>query len=186
MSYRTHMGQTIGIICLMLVIAGGTTWTGYMHRQQHTLNAALFRAAAENNPHKVRLLLHEGADPNTKWRDDRSLTLFDFSKQMLGADPLESAGGHTALMLATIDGKLAVVKALVESSADVNVRDAEGQTALHLAVRSHRPENAAIVLLLAKHGANLSAQTWDGVSAWDLAARNPRTMKALKKAAAKK
>lgn len=186
MSYRSHTGQTIGICCLMLVIAGGTTWTGYMYRRQNTLNVALCTATAQNDPHKVRLLLQEGAKPDTLWREERALTLPDYYKQMIGIDPLASADGRTVLMSATADGKLAVAKALMEGRANVNLRDREGQTALHLAARGHRQDSAAILLLLVKHGADLTAKTWDGITARQLAARNPKTMQALRQAAAKK
>jgi ankyrin repeat protein len=170
----------------MLVIAGGTTWTGYVHRRQNALTAALFTAAAQDNPHKLRLLLKEGADPDTKWRENRSLNLADECKLMVGIDPLVSDSGQTALMMATSGGRLEIVRALVDAGADVNMPDGEGQTALLLAARSHKRDSAAIILLLAKHGADLNARTWDGITAWDLAARNPKTLQALRQAAVRK
>jgi ankyrin repeat protein len=53
--------------------------------------------------------------------------------------------GHAPLHLAAKDGQLGVVKLLIEGGADVNLRSAEGKTALDLA--GERPDQAGCVMV---------------------------------------
>ena len=76
-------------------------------------------------------------------------------------------GGHTALMCAALDGRTAVVKALLDKGADVNARDKEGRTALMFAVINlHRDA----VRVLVERGANVNARADDGGTALIFAA----------------
>ncbi len=69
-----------------------------------------FREVSNRNPvDAVTLLLEAGADPSAKTPD-----------------------GDSALHLAAWEGKLAVVRALVEGGADMNLKDAAGKTALQV------------------------------------------------------
>ena len=75
-----------------------------------------FREVANRNPiDAVKLLLEAGVDANAK-----------------------TPAGDSALHLAAFDGKLAVVRALVEGGADLNLGDANGKTALQV-VEAQKP-----------------------------------------------
>jgi hypothetical protein len=69
-----------------------------------------FREVSNRNPvDAVKLLLEAGADPSAKTPD-----------------------GDSALHLAAWDGKLSIVRALVEGGADLELKDAAGKTALQV------------------------------------------------------
>jgi len=182
MAGNSNKSQAYGLFCLLLIIGGAMGWTGYTHRQQDVRNTGLIDAAARNDLPKVVALLAEGANPNAMWRNKKPYSWQDFCKQMVGIDPRAGEGGHTALMLAAQDGQLPLAKALIDSGANVNMRDGEGSTALHWAARSTKPDSGAIILLLAANRADLKAKSMDGKTAVDLAARNPKNLEALQQA----
>jgi ankyrin repeat protein len=97
-----------------------------------------------------------------------------------GGDPNQRAvRGRTALQLAIIACNASGTSALIEATIDVEARDDEGYTALHLAAQ-HFP-NEDIICLLSKHGADLSAKDDTGKTALHLAtaARNVDGVRAL-------
>lgn len=72
-------------------------------------------------------------------------------------------GGMTALMLAALQGHLAVVETLKTAGADVNIRSTSGgKTALHLASSAGHNE---IAISLLNGGADKDAQDWKGFTA---------------------
>ena len=89
-------------------------------------------SSSSNITFTVRLLLDQGANANAK--DDQ----FEASPLMFASDR-----GHRD-----------IVQLLCERDADVNAKDEEGRTALHLAVQIG---NIAVVELLLKQGANIEA-----------------------------
>jgi ankyrin repeat protein len=106
----------------------------------------------------IEALLRAGADPTL--RDDvlrctprtfgicwpASVGWVSKVRQRLADDPTLvniMEAGRAPLHLAAKDGHLGVVKLLIEAGADVNLRDAEGKTALDLA--GERPDQAGCV-----------------------------------------
>lgn len=83
----------------------------------------------------------------------------------------------TALMSACLAGEIESVKRILADGAEVNARNADGNTAVWLACYSDSPE---IIELLAL-GANSALETEDGFTALELAASLP-VMKLLRTA----
>lgn len=75
--------------------------------------------------------------------------------------------GKTPLHLAARGGKLTVADFLVTKGADVNARDGEGATPLHLAVFSTRASE--MISFLLKQGANSAARNESGETPSDVA-----------------
>ena len=101
---------------------------------------ALMWAAVEGHAAVVDLLLKAGADPDMQARvselEQRS-TRTDFP-----------SGGFTALMFAARNGDEAVVRRLLEGGADINLTNADGATAMLIAVVNDRFDFAATLLEL--------------------------------------
>jgi ankyrin repeat protein len=125
--------------------------------------------AAENSQKTVELLLEKGAEVNVKGVD--GMTAFiqsifgilsgsvttavcdlllekgsNVNDQLTGAD----ATGWTAIMFASSNGKLDLVKYLISKGADVNLRAKDGTSALSLALKD---KNEEIIKILKANGA---------------------------------
>ena len=125
--------------------------------------------AANNSQKNVELLLAEGADVNVKGIE--GMTAFiqsifgilsgsvttkvcdlliekgaDVNTQLAGDD----AAGWTALMFASTNGNLELVKYLLSKKTDVNLKAEDGSTALNLAVKNKYDE---IIKVLKANGA---------------------------------
>ena len=98
---------------------------------------ALMWAAAEGHAAVVKTLLAAGADPNRKAR------VTTISERKHADHP---SGGFTALMFAVRNGHTDAVKALVAGGADTAATNADGATALILAVVNDRFDLAATLL----------------------------------------
>jgi ankyrin repeat protein len=95
---------------------------------------ALFEAAATGDTTGVTRAIASGAAPNARDRD-----------------------GRAALHLAAAAGQTASVIALLETGADIDLREAgEGPTAVLLAMQRHQSET---VLALVEHGADVTLAT---------------------------
>ncbi len=101
---------------------------------------ALMWAAVEGHGDVIDVLLEAGADPNMQARVselDQRTTRTDFP-----------SGGFTALMFAARNGDEAVVRRLVDGGADINLTNADGATALMIAVVNDRFDFAAMLVEL--------------------------------------
>jgi ankyrin repeat protein len=138
---------------------------------------ALFRAVEAKHVAVVKTLLVHGADPDTK-RSDGFPVLFiavgQDSPEMTSAlieakaDVNELVGQDrwTALHYAAKEGVTAIAKQLLAVKADMNARDAQGDTPLHFAVRYGKDD---IVALLLAAKADPNVRNHDGRTALDLA-----------------
>lgn len=90
--------------------------------------------------------------------------------------------GVTALMYAATYGHFDVVKTLIESSADVNMKSKYGETALMIAARDGTVE---VVKALIDAGAEVNAKNDEGKTALDYSSTFGRIRWVLKRAKAK-
>src|SRR5579862_9767487 len=88
---------------------------------------------------------------------------------LIAAASLVAAGSPPSLVDAVKAGRSADVRALLKQRADVNVREPDGTSPLHWAVRADDRETAE---LLVKAGANVQAANRYGVTPLSLAASN--------------
>lgn len=101
---------------------------------------ALMWAAAEGHLDVVDVLLDNGANPNLKSRTS------ELSTRSTRAD--YPSGGFTALMWAVRNGNEPVARRLIEGGADPNLTNADGSTAMMLAIVNDRFDLAATLLEL--------------------------------------
>ncbi|MBI1319284.1 MAG: hypothetical protein GC168_10120 [Candidatus Hydrogenedens sp.] len=156
--------------------------------------SVLMFAAMKGERPMVQLLLEKGADPNYQDVDGLTALMYavsvgdakaadtmrrsgiDYptpftwiSKCLLehGADPdLRDKSGMTALMPASVSGKLDHVKLLLEFGSDPNVQEQKGCTALMgAAIHGH----GEVVRYLLSHGAKMEIRNCDALTASDLA-----------------
>ena len=81
---------------------------------------------------------------------------------------LNPSTGHTSLHYAARAGHVEILKSLLESGADCNVKDLKGETPLHSSVTR---EGSQCLALLLQHGIDLHARDLAGFSVWHTAAK---------------
>jgi len=99
---------------------------------------ALMWAAAEGHLDAVDALLDKGADPNLKARASELTTRSTRTDY--------PSGGFTAVMWAVRSGDEPVVRRLVEGGADLDITNADGATAMMLAIINDRFDLAATLV----------------------------------------
>ena len=144
---------------------------GNLQESKAQLDAALMKAAEQDNAGEIKALLGKGASPHAKgklgWTPFMFVSLQNdvVSMRLLlraGADiNATSADSDTPLMNASMLGRSRAVRTLLSMGAKVNTANKEGNTAL---------SNAAIfsddiVEMLIKHGANVNKQDSFGLTA---------------------
>lgn len=100
---------------------------------------ALMWAAAENHGDAVKMLLDGGADPNIQSYPT------NFKRKVSGQTVLPR-GGFTATMYAAREGAIDAVRALADGKADLNRGDADGMSALMIAIINAHYEVGALLL----------------------------------------
>lgn len=125
------------------------------------LNAALMNAAQENDLDGLERAIRAGANINARTGDHSSL--FDSPAPPTNANVINALFGGdattdqslahqwTALMMATIEGHVQVVRQLIERGADLDAESDEGWTATRFAVSM---DEAEILRMLLEAGAN--------------------------------
>lgn len=134
---------------------------------------ALMVAIRENEPDVVRLLIDRGASVNAKTRVGptpafilpNSVPGFGHGIGIVrGGSPdrgrrAPTPGGLSPLMYASRDGRLPIVKMLVDAKADVNQRDPNDITPLIEAITNNHVDVAEYLI---EHGADVNASDWYG------------------------
>lgn len=125
---KLHQKAIIALVALAAL--GGTLWFLNSRDAQESDFASL-AAASEQGQAAVRELLDRGADPNAR----------------------RNGSGETPLHWVE---DAAIAGLLIEAGADANVRDEQGETPLHAAVR--RQKDDALIAQLVAGGADVSAR----------------------------
>lgn len=111
------------------------------------------------------LLLEHGANSRQRDIEDNvplhSMCCLGALRQMLRYDVdvnAQNKRGETPLLVAVREGYDDIANALIAAGANVNIRNAEGQTLLHLAALDEDYGNARTARLLLKLGADINAR----------------------------
>lgn len=136
----------IGVALLCLMSISVRLWQQVLQdRRDYALMTAIQQGASA----KVGLLLHQGADPNTRRREAPPHTWPAIWRLFL--HPAAPALADTALMVAVDQGDLTILRSLLAAGAKPNVLNAVGDTALKQAVTKRQAE---MVFALLERGAN--------------------------------
>src|SRR6516164_2276606 len=168
------------LLCCALLLAAGLFAAG----------SDVADAAMKGNREAVRSLLDRKTDVNAPQLDGTTalhwaveaddLDLADLLIRQGANVSAANRDGATPLLLASVNGKAAMIERLLQAGADPNVALSRyGDTALMLAARTG--DTDAIKVLL-DHGAQVNKQeTWGGTSAlmWAVSERHPAVVKML-------
>jgi ankyrin repeat protein len=140
----------------------------------------LQQACFNNDIEAARILLSNGADPNTRTEilgESPLILVSNFESPIpfvelllkYGADinSKTSIDQQTLLMSATVSGNYEFALFCIDHGADINARDFNGSTALHYAVLEKETLNIARLLVL--KGANTQIMDSEGNTPYDLA-----------------
>jgi ankyrin repeat protein len=153
-----------------LLIERGATVTTKDKTYQQT---ALMVAVRENKPEVVKLLIEHGAQVNDKtrtgntpnWVLPNSVPGFGHGVGIVrgGLPPRGSRapipGSMSPLLYAARDGRLDIVRILVDAGAEVDQTDANGITPLLIAITNNHPDVARYLI---ERGADIKATDWYG------------------------
>jgi len=172
---RKLLSRSALLTSLLLVLAAPpVVWTWRVWRQEK-LNQSLTKAILENDLRDIQYgpeiaaqalhLLDEGADPNCICRDPPLSLRQEIIKDVLslvGRKPRSQDAQPTPLILALrYRPDPALVKALLDKGANVNVESGEGSTPLGEAVDHDSPEGLMVVQMLLDRGADVKASDAD-------------------------
>lgn len=145
------MKRLLAVIVAFVAVAGGVFPLVRDWRRENDINIGLVDAAGRGDLPMVKSLLQRGADIN-------AIDRIRF--------------GFTPLIYATFYNQFGVIPFLIESGADVNLPDRDGQTPLMWAV-VHGDEALETVEYLIAHGARLDAKDKMGHTALEQAKAAP-------------
>ncbi|GHM58178.1 MAG: hypothetical protein sL5_06130 [Candidatus Mesenet longicola] len=147
-----------------------------IEQTQLDLDEELLTAAESGDLNKIKSLITQGANLNTKdgngstplhyasWNGNLSIVKHLIEK---GANlKIKNLNNRTPLYDASLNGHLDVVRYLIEKGVDINVADEENWTPLHCAVSEGHLD---IVKHLINNGANFNAKNSDGKTPLDIA-----------------
>jgi len=121
----------------------------------------LFNAAVSGHADIVELLINKGADINMPSQVGRTPIAMAKGKRMTEVvDILRQHGAKETLHGAAASGDKEGVERLIAQGADLNAKDNNGQTPLHLSILNRRAGQARWVLI--SQGADVNAKTNDG------------------------
>lgn len=184
---RRHKNRSAACLLFVLVLVGSMmVQTIQIQRRQDTRNKALLKAIATNDAQAVQLLLAQGAYPNARGPGKPVHDPLDLWTQILDVNHERTGLTAPALMFASGNGKVAIVEMLLDSGAETNAHDFEGNTPLIVAALNNKTTARPTILLLVKYGANIYAKTKSGYSAWTLAIERPVVLRALQEAAGRR
>lgn len=150
--------------------------TNKMMFKDQQLNKALKKAILSANLRKIKALIQQGADVNTKAADN-SRALFvavaqgdvAFTKDLLAKKAnvfFRNKDGNNLLVAAIMSGKVSLLKLMLEQKIDPNLRCEEGNTPLHFALMMFDDK---MMKLLYHYGARDTIKNNKGKSVQDLA-----------------
>jgi ankyrin len=161
----------VGVVdAVRLLIDRGATVTTKDKTYQQT---ALMVAVRENKPEIVKLLIERGAQVNDKtrpgntpnWVLPNSVPGFGHGVGIVrgGLPPRGSRapipGSMTPLLYAARDGRLDIVRTLLDAGAEIEQTDANGITPLLIAITNNHPDVARYLI---ERGGNIRATDWYG------------------------
>lgn len=174
--------QIVGFLLISLVLSSCAKRS---EDQAYALNGLLLKACSDSNATLVELLLNDGADPNITDRDGvTALMRAAGNPRNDNPNPVnilirkgaevgtEDNEGRTALMLAFDKGHLQIVWALLNSGANPNVTNRNGQTPLIAFAEKWRPAVGHLEPFLAK-GVNVNHRDSQGNTALIVASQSP-------------
>jgi len=134
-------------------------------------------ASQMGKPNLVEILLQKNADPSSfGWNGNSSLHIASWCghiaavRSMLALEDLsldcQNIYGCTPLHLAAMNGKLGVVQALLQKSADINMKDKNNNTPLHYALIGHHCDISRTLLL--QENIDIGLQNNSGATALSL------------------
>jgi ankyrin repeat protein len=202
----SKMGRTPLIVALR-VLGNSETVRLLMEKGANVDGEALV-SAATYDPETAKMLVGKGVDVNST--NPKGHTALQFAAAARNTDlvnlllakgaAVDKAGSFsnkvrhgeialknlTPLMVAVPDGSPSVVKALLASGANVNLRDVRGMTALMLAVACDDAQ-AEIVRMLIANGADINVRSEAGETTLDWARKfgNPAILRILEASGAK-
>jgi ankyrin repeat protein len=174
-SQAKHNSQEEGVGIARLLLERGANVNARKKNKNTPLHAAAFKGRLEI----VRLLLDHGANANAENHESSETALhvvsrgeYDSQEDGVGISRLLLERGvdinaqnthcDTALSLAALNGRLEIVRLLLEHSANPNVENEWGSTPLHLVSQiKHKTQErgVGIARLLLERGADVNART---------------------------
>src|SRR5262249_36576014 len=128
------------------VFVSGLAWFTHAKMKQEVVNRKLIEAAEKGDFATVKTLLDEGANPNTRQRNDNQPSnMLDLLRSLFVRRSM-AEDNDTALILAAYRGDTNIVKTLLDSGADANIKGSSGWSALNTAI--YKGDTASALMLL--------------------------------------